>query len=88
MGRAADNAEDFVIEIVEALTAYGGAAHRQLVLDQVAIALARRGARLPANAANDLQQAFERHLQGRGQNLFRLPFGEGSHRWALAAVGT
>ncbi|MES2035014.1 MAG: hypothetical protein V4466_12630 [Pseudomonadota bacterium] len=88
MGRRVEGrAEEFVNDIVEALKVYGGAAHRSLVVERIAITRGRRGEPLPQDPAKDIQQVFERHLSGRGKSLFQLPFGEGSHRWALAGGG-
>ncbi len=84
MGRRMKDAEEFVGDIVEALNTYGGAAHRSLVVERIAIARDRRGAPLPKDSAGAIQREFESHLG----DLFRLPFGEGSHRWALAGVGS
>lgn len=83
MGRRRSSAEEFVSDIVEALKAYGGAAHRSLVVERIAISRDRRGAPLPKDPATDIQKVFESHLDGSGLSLFQLPFGEGSHRWAL-----
>ncbi len=80
MGRRIQNADEFVGDIVEALEAYGGAAHRSLVVEQIAVARTRRGAPLRNDSTRRIQRAFESHVG----DLFRLPFGEGSHRWALA----
>ncbi|MDQ0466985.1 hypothetical protein QO010_004782 [Caulobacter ginsengisoli] len=77
------SAEDWLDDIAEALKAYGGAAHRSLVIDRVQIVRGRRGETWAEEAARAVQEAFERHRDGRGRGLFRLPFGEGSHRWAL-----
>jgi hypothetical protein len=83
MGRSV-RAEEFVTDIVEALKLYGGAAHRSLVVERVAIARNRRGAPVPPDVHQTLELTFERHLLGRrGRGLFHRPFGEGSHRWAL-----
>lgn len=83
MGRRLQ-AEEFVGDIVEALKIYGGAAHRSLIVERIAIDRSRRGAPLPKDPAATIQREFESHLG----DLFRLPFGEGSHRWALAGVGS
>jgi hypothetical protein len=82
MGRRIQHTEEFVGDIVEALTAYGGAAHRSLVVEQIAVARVRRGAPLRIDPTTRIQREFESHLG----DLFRLPFGEGSHRWALAGA--
>jgi len=72
-------------EITEALISMGGAAHRNVVIDQLAL---QRGGN-PASEAfrKEVIKAFELHLEGatlRGEptNL-RLPVGQGSHRWGL-----
>lgn len=76
-------------EIVEALLFLGGQAHRDQVIARViAVRAAPGGA--PAEAlkahilvAFDHQYTLDRSLRGRPP-LFDLPFGQGSHRWALA----
>lgn len=86
MGRRVQQAEEFVSDIVEALKVYGGAAHKSLVVERIAITRSRRGDPLPQDTANHIQREFESHLLGHGKGLFDLPFGQGSHRWALASA--
>lgn len=76
-------------EIVEALLYLGGQAHRDQVIARV-IAVRAAPGDTPAGAlrahiltAFDHQYAFDRSQRGRPP-LFDLPFGAGSHRWALA----
>ncbi len=84
MARRRSGTEEFLGDIVEALKAYGGAAHRSLIVERVAFSRDRRGDPRPADI--DIVQLFERHCDGSGRDLFRLPFGAGSHRWALAGA--
>lgn len=76
-------------EIVEALLFLGGQAHRdQVIARVVAVRDAPRGGPAEALRAHILaafehQYALDRSLRGR-RPLFDLPFGEDSHRWALA----
>lgn len=81
MARRRSGTEEFLGDIVEALKAYGGAAHRSLIVERVAVCRDRRGDPRPSEI--DVMQVFERHRDGSGAGLFCLPFGEGSHRWAL-----
>lgn len=71
-------------EIVDALLALGGAAHRDAVIRHVALA---RGAPFASDAlARELASAFEARLAATpagASSLLALPFGEGSRRWAL-----
>lgn len=82
-----DAIHPIVAEIVETLQALGGAAHRDLVADQ--IAMRRSGLSLRASPAlkADVIQAFEAHCDGAalttGRLLFHKPFGRDSNRWAL-----
>lgn len=83
-----DAVHPIVGEIVETLQALGGAAHRDLVADQ--IAMRRSGLSLRASPAlkDDVIQAFEAHCEGgpltNSRLLFHKPFGRDSHRWALS----
>lgn len=83
-----DAVHPIVGEIVETLQNLGGAAHRDLVADQ--IAMRRSGLSLRASPAlkDDVIQAFEAHCEGapltNGRLLFHKPFGPDSHRWALS----
>jgi hypothetical protein len=70
-------------EMVMALLAIGGSAHRDSVIVRVA---ARRGLpAVPDRLRRDLLNAFDLHRARTGQpeRLLWLPFGEGSRRWAL-----
>ena len=79
-------AADLVAEIAQTLLMLGGSAHRDTVIDRIAI---RRG---QMAASDDLRaevlEAFERHRASHARNrgkpaLLDLPFGEGSRRWSL-----
>lgn len=81
--------DGLVAEIVEALLRLGGTAHRDMVAEQVALARGGGGEAPPAALKARLEAAFSIRLRldrsgPDGAALFALPFGEGSHRWALA----
>jgi hypothetical protein len=72
-------------EIAEALLEMGGSAHRDVVIDRVAI---RRGQMSVSEGLRmELVSAFDRHCAAAagegGSALFHLPFGEDSRRWSL-----
>jgi hypothetical protein len=79
------DAHPLVAEIVEALMALSGEAHRDVVIDRIAQGR-HPGARAASQALRDeILRAFHAHCEtGAERALFRLRFGEGSHRWALA----
>ena len=80
-----------VVEIVEALIALGGGAHRQAVADQVA--LRRTGRACPAEPAmrTEVYAAFDAYLVWSASRkvppLLHLPLGTDSYRWALTDAG-
>jgi hypothetical protein len=82
--RTASPFDGMIDEIVEALLEIGGSAHRDTVIERVAV---RRGAdRVPDGLARDLVEAFDLHsASGEGPARLHLPFGEGSRRWALTS---
>jgi hypothetical protein len=72
-------------DIAGVLLDLGGAAHGDLVLAHVA---KRRGLYRPSDALRqEVDEAFATYCQGAGDpraaNLFYLPHGAQSHRWAL-----
>ncbi len=74
-----------VAEIAAALLELGGSAHRETVIDRVAV---RRGHSMASDDLRaELVSAFDRHLAGAARGgapaLLQLPFGEGSRRWSL-----
>lgn len=82
--------EPIVVEIVAALLAHGGAAHRQVVADH--IASVRAGIRQPASRAlqTEIYDGFQRYLDvasRRPAPLLHRPLGDTSHRWALTPSG-
>ena len=82
---AATRAKNPVAEIAEALLEMGGSAHREAVIDRVAI---RRGHMFVSDGLRlELLAAFDRHLATAARKgkpvLLHLPFGEGSRRWGL-----
>lgn len=79
--------EALLFEIAQSLRAFGGQAHRDLVIADVARRAGLDARRPPPDLREDLIDAFERgcDLGGLGcAQLFDLPFGPGSHRWRLA----
>jgi hypothetical protein len=78
-----------VEEIMDALLEMGGSAHRDAVIDRVAV---HRGALSASDGLKrELLEAFEAHCgcksAKRDQALLHLPFGDGSRRWALTPHG-
>lgn len=72
----------------EVLLDLGGQAHRSLVIEQIALRLGHDPKRVPADLKTDLIRSFEeavRDERRRAAYGFHLPFGEGSHRWAVQA---
>jgi hypothetical protein len=83
--RDSEPARRAIEEIAEALLEMGGSAHRDVVIDRVAI---RRGQlSVSEGLRRELVSAFDRHCAAAagegGSALFHLPFGEGSRRWSL-----
>ncbi len=83
--RSARRLEARVAEITEVLVELGGGAHRDQVIDRLAL---RRGLGAASAAlAEEYIAAFEQHVAevtARGMTpIFHLPFGPGSRRWAL-----
>jgi hypothetical protein len=76
-------------EIIEALLEMGGSAHRDAVIDRVAMRLGAVPA--PDSLKGEILEAFERHRsRAKLKNdrvLLHLPFGEGSRRWSLTPDG-
>jgi len=78
-------AKSAVAEIADALLEMGGSAHRDAVIDRVAI---RRGQMFASEGLRlELLEAFDRYCAAMARKgrpaLFHLPFGEGSRRWSL-----
>ncbi|MBU1540066.1 MAG: hypothetical protein KKC29_01075 [Alphaproteobacteria bacterium] len=90
-GGRARHIDPVMVEILEALHALGGCAHRQAVADQ--IALRRSGRPCPAEAAlrTEVYAAFDVYLNWLASRkavpLLWLPLGAGSYRWALTLAG-
>jgi hypothetical protein len=74
-------------QIVEVLLEMGGSAHRDAVIDR--IALRRGAARASQSLAQEVELAFDRHrARAKRRNeppLVCLPFGEGSRRWGVVS---
>ncbi len=72
----------------DVLIAFGGEAHRTLVIEQVARALGHDVRQIPEELEAALIVSFEdywRDERKRAAFGFHLPFGEGSHRWSVRA---
>jgi hypothetical protein len=70
----------------EVLLAFGGEAHRALVIEQVARAMGHDVRQIPEDLQEALIHTFEanwRDERRRATYGFHLPFGEGSHRWGV-----
>jgi hypothetical protein len=70
----------------EVLLAFGGEAHRALVIEQVARSLGHDVRQIPEDLQEALIHTFEanwRDERRRATYGFHLPFGEGSHRWGV-----
>ena len=70
----------------EALLSLGGEAHRAMVIQQVAKALGHDVRYIPEELEEALILSFDktwRDERKRAAFGFHLPFGEGSHRWAV-----
>lgn len=83
LSRAPD-AHPLVAEIVEALMKLSGEAHRDLVIGRIAQGRHPGARDASAGLRDEILRAFHAHCEiGEGRALFRLRFGEGSHRWSL-----
>jgi hypothetical protein len=70
----------------EVLLAFGGEAHRAMVIEQVARNLGHDVRQIPEELQTALILSFEenwRDERRRSAYGFHLPFGEGSHRWGV-----
>ncbi|WP_304167031.1 hypothetical protein [Phenylobacterium aquaticum] len=79
--------EALVFEIARSLQSYGGQAHRDVVIGDIARRAGFDHRSPPQELREDLIGAFDRGLNQGGLGhvrLFDLPFGAGSHRWRLA----
>ena len=75
----------------EVLLAFGGEAHRTLVIEQVARSLGHDVRQIPEELEHALILSFEdnwRDERRRATYGFHLPFGEGSHRWGCRIPAT
>jgi hypothetical protein len=73
----------------DVLVAFGGEAHRALVIEQVARSLGHDVRQIPDDLQTALIHTFEenwRDERRRAAYGFHLPFGEGSHRWGVRTV--
>ena len=81
-----------VAEIVEALMACNGEAHRNLVIERIAMVRARGLSAIVEPAlATEIIAAFESYCEAAPRmrppaRLLYKPFGASSHRWALTAA--
>jgi hypothetical protein len=91
-GRGRARAVDpLVVEIIEALVALGGGAHRQSVADEIAVRRTGRACRAEAALQTEVYAAFDGYLTWAATRkvppLLHLPLGAGSYRWALTDAG-
>jgi len=73
----------------EVLLAFGGEAHRTIVIEQVARSLGHDVRQIPEDLQTALILTFEenwRDERRRAAYGFHLPFGEGSHRWSVRTL--
>lgn len=74
-------------EIREHLSVYGGSAHREVVIDRILAARQLKEGPTAIRMRRLALCAFDLHHVAQpdtgAAKLFDLPFGEGSHRWAL-----
>jgi len=78
-------------QVREVLLAFGGEAHRGMVIEQVARNLGHDVRQIPEDLQAALILSFEenwRDERRRSAYGFHLPFGEGSHRWSVRAEAT
>jgi hypothetical protein len=78
--------QDLAGRVREVLVAFGGEAHRTVVIEQVARSLGHDVRQIPEDLQSALIQCFEanwRDERRRAAYGFHLPFGEGSHRWGV-----
>ena len=78
--------ETLAKRVREALLSLGGEAHRGMVIQQVAKGLGHDVRAIPEDLEEALIQSFDktwRDERKRATYGFHLPFGEGSHRWAV-----
>lgn len=75
-------------EIANALMYLGGAAHRDRVVDCIGAFRRQRGEPVDPGLRAEVIETFERYCadwSSVDHALFFLPYGAGSHRWALSA---
>lgn len=74
-------------DIVDALHACGGAAHRQTVADWIASRRAGKGVRPSASERDEVYKAYENYVETAARRrrapLLHSPLGSESYRWAL-----
>lgn len=87
----ARHVDPVIVEVVDALSVLGGAAHRKAIADHVSAA--RSGTLSPASKAVEqeiyasLAAYAARNALKRGAPLLERPLGPDSYRWALTAEG-
>jgi hypothetical protein len=88
----ARHVDPVLIEVVEALQALGGGAHRQTVADEVLLRRTGRNAPVTLAARQAVYGSVDVYLSGlaarrRAQPLLWRPLGPDSYRWALTGAG-
>ena len=90
-GGKAHYVDPVIAEVLEALLALGGGAHRQLVADQIAQRRSGRSCPAEATARDEIYAAFDAYLvwavPRKAAPLLERPLGDGSYRWALTDAG-
>ncbi len=90
-GGKARHIDPLIAEILEALLALGGCAHRQMVADQIAHRRSGRSCPAEAAARDEIYAAFDAYqawtATRKATPLLDRPLGEGSYRWALTDAG-
>lgn len=87
----ARHVDPVIVEVIDALSALGGVAHRKLIADHVFAA--RSGSLLPAPSTveQEIFGSLDAYAAKAGQRrtapLLERPLGPDSYRWALTAAG-
>ena len=83
--------DPIVGEVVHALLALGGSAHRDTVVTHIASARAGRTTTATSDLRAEIHAGFQSYIDAastrRPAPLLHLPLGAGSYRWALTEAG-
>jgi len=89
--RPARPSQTLAKRVREVLLAFGGEAHRTIVIEQVARSLGHDVRQIPDDLQAALIHCFEQNWRDERRRAalgFHLPFGEGSHRWGVRMAGS